>query len=150
MELVIIRHGDALSVYEANVQTDDLRPLSGKGIERIKQAGLNLKKDGFNPDIIISSPYLRAKQSAQIISEIFNLNNIYFLESLALSNGVGDTITDIIKLSKNKNSIIIGHMPLLSEIVFHLTDESFVFRPAAYIHIKLQDGNANILQTFTP
>ena len=66
MRLYLVRHGDALSDSE-----DPKRPLSETGIEEAKKTGEFLKKAGEKPLKIIHSTKLRAKQTGEIIAEVF-------------------------------------------------------------------------------
>ena len=67
----LVRHGES----EANalgILTDGLEgyPLTAKGVEEVKAMSLQLSK--FRFDRIVSSPVLRARQSAAIISDALN------------------------------------------------------------------------------
>jgi len=75
-EFILLRHGDA--TYE-NVELNgfighglDLAPLSKKGISQIKEACVSDLFTGA--ELIISSPYTRALQSASILSRELNLD----------------------------------------------------------------------------
>ncbi len=72
MLLFIIRHATAEEREEfAKKNTDDsLRPLTPKGKKKLQKMILSLEKEFDKLDLIVTSPYLRAKQSAQIISEL--------------------------------------------------------------------------------
>lgn len=72
MYLFIIRHAIAEEREEfAKKSTDDsLRPLTAKGRKKHQKMILSLEKEFEKLDLIVTSPYSRAKQSAQIVSEL--------------------------------------------------------------------------------
>lgn len=67
--LIIVRHANALSGWEARVNTDAERPLSPEGIQKAAQTAQALKARAIAPDIILTSPLLRAVQTADTISQ---------------------------------------------------------------------------------
>ncbi len=74
MDLVLFRHADALNVGEAGIKTDEERPLSDKGKVRAKASARGLKALGLKPDLILSSPLVRARQTAEIVARETGLN----------------------------------------------------------------------------
>jgi phosphohistidine phosphatase SixA len=66
-ELHLLRHGDAGDPM-AWKGSDAERPLSGKGEKQAERLGRFLKEVGFRPDAIISSPKVRAAQTAEIVA----------------------------------------------------------------------------------
>src|SRR5262249_48637670 len=85
MRLYLMRHGPA---GERATWTDDdqLRPLTEKGDRRMRSAAEGLKL--LNPvvDTLLSSPLVRARQTAEIVGAAFNLP---IDEHVALSPGFG-------------------------------------------------------------
>ena len=69
-QIVFLRHGQAGMAAE-----DSARPLTPAGKEQAIESALRLKQGGFRPDIIISSPYKRAMETAEIAKNVI-LNNI--------------------------------------------------------------------------
>jgi phosphohistidine phosphatase len=59
MRLLIVRHGEA-----APGNPDELRPLTPEGRERARGLGRLLREEGIVPDAIVTSPLLRARQTA--------------------------------------------------------------------------------------
>jgi len=106
MNLYFIRHGEAESSFP-----DEQRRLSEKGKTTIINSCSIWKKfvDGF--DLIISSPLVRAVETADIIKKEFNfLNEILIDQKLR----PGSNIEDIIELANSLNledTVFIGHQP---------------------------------------
>jgi len=65
MQLLLLRHADAVP----SARTDDLRPLSDKGRQQAKRVARFCKERELQPDIILTSPFLRAEETAQIVAQ---------------------------------------------------------------------------------
>ena len=68
VELYLLRHADAGDPVTWD-GPDAARPLSSKGEKQSERLGRFLAGIGFRPDAIISSPKLRASQTAEIVAE---------------------------------------------------------------------------------
>ncbi len=71
MELYLLRHAIAEEPSSARYSDDSLRPLTQEGIEKMRQAATGAKKLEIEIDLILSSPFVRAKQTAEIFAESF-------------------------------------------------------------------------------
>ena len=69
MLLYIVRHADAGDPGDPRWADDSLRPLSRKGRKQFARMVKKLTKRGFAPACVASSPYVRARQTADIILE---------------------------------------------------------------------------------
>ena len=65
MELYFLRHGDAVP--------DGARPLSERGRAEVRQVLERLHETGFAADSILTSPLLRARQTADIAAEVLDI-----------------------------------------------------------------------------
>ncbi|HVA29820.1 MAG TPA: histidine phosphatase family protein [Gaiellaceae bacterium] len=59
MRLLIVRHAEA-----APGAPDELRTLTPEGREQARALGERLRRDGLRPDAVLSSPLLRARETA--------------------------------------------------------------------------------------
>jgi len=73
VKLIFIRHGQTNWTKNKKMQGHIEIPLSRKGRKQIKKLANKLKKQGEKPDLIISSPLKRARQSAAIIASNFKI-----------------------------------------------------------------------------
>jgi len=64
-QLLLLRHADAESI----AASDRLRVLTSKGREQARRVGRFCGKHGICPDLILSSPYARADETARIVAE---------------------------------------------------------------------------------
>ncbi len=114
MELYIIRHGIAID-RSAEINEFD-RYLTDEGKNELKIIGQGLKKIGINFDLIMSSPLIRAKQTAEIIAhetgyDIKKIKETEYLE-------IGSNWKKAFDLIDNDEHVaFIGHNPMLSEMV---------------------------------
>ena len=114
--LFIIRH--AKSSWKDTSISDFNRPLNKRGQENAPMMGERLKKRGIKPDIILSSPALRAKTTAEIIAKKVNYKKeIVLNEDIYASMDM--ILHKIIKKTDDKNEtlFIFGHNPDLEMLV---------------------------------
>lgn len=111
-QLILARHGKSDWYQSA---TDFDRPLNSRGEKDSQRAGLTLKKWGFKPDLVISSPANRAKSTAELVSvEVdYKLESIQFEESL-YSQGFENLVRIIQNIDSQRNNVVIfGHNPTM-------------------------------------
>ncbi|HEX2044117.1 MAG TPA: histidine phosphatase family protein [Gaiellaceae bacterium] len=63
MELYLVRHAEA-----ARGDPDELRPLTPAGREQARSLGERLRRDGVRPDVILTSPLLRARETGELLA----------------------------------------------------------------------------------
>ncbi|MBO4555716.1 MAG: histidine phosphatase family protein [Elusimicrobiales bacterium] len=101
-QIVFLRHGQAGMAAE-----DSARTLTPLGKEQAIESALRLKQGGFRPDIIISSPYKRAMETAEIAKNVI-LNNISEPQK---NNGSGNVIQNNI----SEENVILNNIPEIQE-----------------------------------
>ncbi len=69
MRLIIVRHGIAIDRTDPKSPPEADRFLTEKGISRTRQVAQGLKAMGIAPTVFLSSPWLRARQTADIVAE---------------------------------------------------------------------------------
>lgn len=67
MDVYLIRHTKALDLGECDCERDEDRPLSEKGEEQARMLAHTLQRRGVELDLILSTPLLRARQTAEVI-----------------------------------------------------------------------------------
>ncbi len=117
MDCYIIRHGTAVDRSSAIKEYD--RYLTDEGKKNIKGVGLGLKKIGVEFDLILSSPLVRAKQTAEIIAEQTNypLDKIKYTDYLEIGN---DWKKAFDLIGQEEKVCFVGHNPMLTEMVASL------------------------------
>jgi phosphohistidine phosphatase len=116
MELYFIRHSDA---ENGTGKPDNDRELTESGKLKIKRAAEAWKTFNPLPDYIISSPLIRAVQTAEIVKKEFNFNEDIIKEHSLIS---GSRLEDLIAFVNNLEGkiFLIGHQPDFSNAVSSL------------------------------
>src|SRR5260221_7017303 len=70
MDLLIVRHAIAFERDRHRWRDDGARPLSPAGIRRARKAAAGLKELSKAPDRVLTSPLGRARQTAQILTDV--------------------------------------------------------------------------------
>ncbi len=130
--VLVMRHGK--SSWENPRWSDLERPLLGKGRKRTKKIGRLLKKTGIRPDLILSSPAKRARQTAEIMREILG-ETIPVKEEQVIYFGDEDDLSDLLLgLSETVNTVlIVGHNPDLTDWVNRYKEEKIWNLPTSGI-----------------
>ena len=123
MNLYVLRHGIAVEPGTPGYEQDAERPLIPKGKRQLRQIAAAMEKMGLRFDLVVSSPYLRAKQTAEIIVESLKLE-----ERIRISDALtpeGDPTILIRQLNELKPApeslLLVGHEPNLSRLIAWLT-----------------------------
>ena len=119
MKLYLLRHGDAADPLDPRYSTDELRPLTAKGIKRTRQLANGLRQMEISFDVILSSPLVRAKQTAEIVARSLKLEKqLRFTNHLAPNGAYVDVIAQVENARATaKNVLLVGHEPLLSGLI---------------------------------
>jgi len=113
MQLCLIRHAIAVERTSTGYQDDRARPLTPDGRARMAEAARGLARL-FEPEAIITSPVLRARQTADILADTFKVP-VRVLEAL----GTGDHSGVLAKLGASHEAAValVGHEPWMSELL---------------------------------
>jgi phosphohistidine phosphatase len=123
MELYVLRHAIALSAGEAGVSQDAERPLSAEGKEKMKRIASAMKDIGVEVDLVLSSPYVRARDTALMAHDGLGLKGcLEFSNALASGQDTKVVLTELKERFKKKQRImVVGHEPDLSLLIGKLT-----------------------------
>ena len=131
-KLYIIRH--AISSW-GNVQLKDFdRPLNDRGAAAAPEMGGRLLTAGIFPDIIISSPAVRALTTSQLIASRFE-NPVDIIEEPELYHASTFSLLSKVNQISDKfdNVFLVGHNPGLTDFAEYLSDKQFGNLPTAAI-----------------
>jgi phosphohistidine phosphatase len=116
MKLYIVRHAIAVPHGEPGIE-DDERPLTEDGIKKMRQAAAGLYALDWIPDIVMTSPLMRARQTAEILVEFLGKKiKLKTLPSLGPSGSRQEVYREINSYDGMKDLMIVGHQPSLGEI----------------------------------
>lgn len=119
MNLYILRHAIAVERGTPGVEDDSKRELTPKGTAKMRRIAGGMSKLNIQLDLILSSPYLRARQTADIVADVLKARDcLRFTDSLIPGAGGEQVITEINKhFRKRENVLLVGHEPLLSSLI---------------------------------
>ncbi len=119
MKIYFVRHG--LAGHSSQWKGDDAkRPLTKKGQKRMEEEAVTLDKLGLKPDLILTSPYLRACQTAEIVAS--QLKKAKLVEDRRLAPGFNiDKLAEILREHPQAKSLmLVGHEPDFGETISRL------------------------------
>ncbi|MBU6411773.1 MAG: phosphohistidine phosphatase SixA, partial [Verrucomicrobia bacterium] len=118
----ILRHGAAAERGSQDFARDSDRPLTAEGQKQLHNASRAMEKMGLDFDLVLSSPFLRARQTAEIVAKALRVNKrLEFSEALT----PGGTVEALVReLNGRKptpvNVLLVGHEPYLSRLISRL------------------------------
>ena len=117
MNLYFLRHGDA----EHSASTDFERRLTEKGENQVKKIARLLEQNEEFPGVILSSPYRRARDTAEIVSAVLNRKDSLLIEDKLSCGCVRKNIEELIRLHSNADHyLFVGHAPDFGNICAEL------------------------------
>ncbi len=118
MKLLILRHGIAVERGTGEYQDSD-RPLTPKGERKMYKVARGMLRLGLSFDCILSSPYERAKRTAEIVAEVFKKEGLLvFTDELAVGGNEAGLIKEIkSSYADRKEILLVGHEPYLGFLV---------------------------------
>jgi phosphohistidine phosphatase len=114
MDLILLRHGKAEA---SSPQGDAARALVDKGREQARRAGRLLKAAGLAPDIVLTSPLLRAVQTAEEFCQAAGIPGPVVQGWLAGGCEAETALVELTAFQDFKRLAIVGHQPDLSRLI---------------------------------
>jgi phosphohistidine phosphatase len=123
MELYLVRHAIA-GVRDPNVWPDDsLRPLTKKGMRRFREAACGLDRFAPRPDAVLSSPFARAWQTAEILAEEAGWPDPIACDALK-EYAPAEVLAALGPHAGADSVALVGHEPYLSALTLTLMGQS--------------------------
>jgi phosphohistidine phosphatase len=119
MDLYVLRHAIAVSRDDADFPRDSDRPLTAKGTAKLRGVVRGMKALGLSFDVILTSPYLRALQTAEFVADALGVSEkVEPTEHLA-PNGNPRALINLIasRRAARASVLVVGHEPYLSQLV---------------------------------
>jgi len=108
MILYILRHGIAADV----AASDRERPLTPRGREQMGGLSEWMVKHQFIPEVVITSPLVRAAQTAEILSDAAGLEREDLVTSAILSPGADpERLCKLLRENNQRSVAIVSHAP---------------------------------------
>jgi phosphohistidine phosphatase len=122
MELYFLRHGEAEPAAPGG--TDDARQLTDRGRQETLVVAQALHRAGVRPEVILTSPFLRARQTGEALEEVFGVS-ARVEERLRSGCTLGD-IQDVLADRPEARFVLVGHEPDVSRMVGRLIGDARV------------------------
>ena len=114
MRLYLVRHAIAED-RSPDYEDDSLRTLTEKGNEKMGRIANGLRKLGVAPELIVSSPYVRASQTASILAKVLKYKEeLIYSDSLVPMGEPDDMIGEINEKYSVDELMLVGHEPSMS------------------------------------
>ena len=120
LRLYLLRHGQAANQAEWQGE-DAARPLTADGKRKVQRGGATLRALDLNLDLIITSPLVRAQQTAEIVASALGLGARLVMDA-RLAPGVGPRqLKALLSTYRSASALmLVGHEPDFSETTSHL------------------------------
>lgn len=157
MNLYLIRH--AIAEEESPTGDDSQRGLTDKGAKKMRQIAKGLRELGVEFDYILTSPYIRAEQTAEILGDVLKMKKrIVISENLAPTGNPDQLLAEINEKYSVNSLAIVGHEPYLSNLVGLLTADGspieMTFKKGGVCYLTTDDlhhtRKANLEWLLTP
>ena len=143
IKLVLFRHAHAGSRAKymlAEGRADRFRPLSSKGKREMKAVLRNLKESLYEIDLILTSPYTRAKQTARILQKQFGEARYLEVKELQPFVSAKSTMSHLRKINRLSVVALVGHEPHLSRLL------SFILTGATHTDFDIKKSGFAIVE----
>jgi phosphohistidine phosphatase len=123
------RHGRLMLMRHAKSDRSDPgardfdRPLTGRGRKAVPQMAKWLRKEGFAPGVILSSPAVRARETALLLARELEIRE----SEIAWDEDIYDadlaTLLRVIRRRTETDLLLVGHNPGFDDLLCHLCRE---------------------------
>jgi phosphohistidine phosphatase len=119
MEIYILRHGIAEEAHGGMKDAD--RALIPEGAKKLQSVLRRARTVDVQPSIIVTSPYRRAKETAQVAAEILTGSATLVENRALIPESSPEAVWEAIRAHKGEPQLmLVGHEPLLSAVYAYL------------------------------
>jgi phosphohistidine phosphatase len=128
MLLYLMRHGIAVDREDPDCPPEAERYLTPKGIERTREAAKGLRGLGVKPGSLLTSPFVRAVQTAEIVCDVLDLDRkrLHVTDALKSDSKPARLAEELEKRSED-DVMCFGHAPQLDDFIAHAVRASAAF-----------------------
>lgn len=128
MDIYLLRHG----IAEDHATSDARRELTEEGRQKLRDVMRVLKKAGVKPSLILSSPYVRARSTAEIAAEVLGCPEPIVQTGELVPEGDPAAVWSEIRSHRSERSLmLVGHQPLFGALSGYLLGS-----PDLYVDFK--------------
>src|SRR6516225_3386566 len=120
-ELYLIRHGTAEERGDA-WPDDTKRPLTAQGMARLRKSARGLVRIGADFDVVMTSPLVRARQTAEIVAAAFDPRPpIVTADALSPGGSYELVLSELEKQARRTRIALVGHEPGIGQLAARLS-----------------------------
>jgi phosphohistidine phosphatase len=116
MDVLLVRHAIAENRDPNQWPDDAVRPLTIDGARSFRRAARGLRRVAADVDHVLSSPYTRAAQTAEILHVVTGWPPAELRTELAARSAPADAVELLINLGASAAVALVGHEPFLSSL----------------------------------
>lgn len=119
MELYVIRHAISEPLGKRNNFSDEKRSLTDEGRDRMREIAKGLRKLGVEFDLLLTSPLVRAVQTAEIVAGAFAVAKKEVRETVNLVPGASaeELFAELKGQTGVESVVLVGHQPDLGLVI---------------------------------
>jgi len=119
MNLYILRHGIAVEHGDPGYLNDADRPLTPKGERKVRAIAEAMDALDLSFDLILTSPYPRARQTAEIVAKVLKASEQLHLSDDLTPAGSTEQLIQTINghETQPEDVLLVGHEPYLSDLI---------------------------------
>jgi len=119
MQVHLLPHGTAEDVQPGS--SDAERKLTAAGRDEVRRAGECARRARVAPTLILSSPYVRAVETAEIAASVLGYRGAIVQTRVLAPSGSPQQVWNEIRNRQDETQILLaGHEPLLSQLAAYL------------------------------
>ena len=120
LSLYLVRHAPAAE-RGSEWPDDTLRPLTPDGASRFKKIVAGMAASGVEIDLIVTSPLVRCRQTAEILAEgLRGRPRLIPADALAPGGGPAAVIAELARVARRPRVALVGHEPDLGQLAGRL------------------------------
>lgn len=156
MEIYLFRHGIAIDRADPKCPAEEERYLTKKGVSRTREAARGLAWLGLEPELVLSSPLRRARETADIAVGELELGVEPIETAALLGDAAPSRLLEELAERRPASVLCAGHAPHLDELIAHLVGCDLPFTELkkaglAVLHAdKVAPGKAMLLAIYAP
>jgi phosphohistidine phosphatase len=127
--LFILRHGIAVTRGDPAYPLDSDRPLTPKGLKRLKRIADGMRRMRVGFDLILSSPYRRALETAFVVAREYGTGEFIQTHDALKPEVLPEEVIRTLEKYSSQRILLVGHEPQLSALVSTLISGSASARP---------------------
>jgi phosphohistidine phosphatase len=118
MELLIVRHAVAFPRNAKRWPDDSDRPLTAEGAKRARRAAAGLKRVAARPALVLTSPLVRARDTAAILAQAARWPQAVECEALSPAGSPDEVLEALRHQGAKVNCVaVVGHQPHLGRLL---------------------------------